>query len=228
MDCPSEESLIRMKLEGMKNIKALEFDIAQRTLGVIHEGNADLITGAIGSLNFNSAIIKSKEIDEDEMMLLENHHQERNIFITVFFINFSFFVLELIYGYLSNSMGLIADSFDMLADAIIFGISIFVVGKTIGIKRRVAKISGYFQLTLALLGMVEAIRRFLGFTEIPDYKIMMIISSFALIGNVAGFYLIQKAKTKQEVHIKAGKIFLAKLFASSAGSRIETPRSGAS
>ena len=115
----------------------------------------------------------------------------------------------MIYGYISNSMGLIADSLDMLADAIIFGISIFVVGKAISTKRKVAKVSGYFQLTLAVLGMVEVIRRFLGVTETPNYKIMMIISTFALIGNAVGLYLIQKAKTKQEAHIQAGKIFLS-------------------
>ena len=209
MDCPSEESIVRMKLEGMQNIKALQFDIPNRKLNVIHEGNAQAITAAIGSLNFNSSLIKSEEIDDDDDALFENHKQEKNIFTTVFLINFSFFIIEIIYGYISNSMGLVADSLDMLADAIIFGISIFVVGKAIGTKRKVAKISGYFQLTLAVLGLIEVVRRFLGFTETPDYKIMMIISSFALIGNAVGLYLIQKAKSKQEAHIQAGKIFLS-------------------
>lgn len=209
MDCPSEESIVRMKLEGMENIKALQFDIPQRKLDVIHEGKAEPITKAIDSLNFNSSVLKSAEIDDDDMLLLQDNRQEKNIFITVFLINFFFFALELIYGFVSNSMGLIADSLDMLADAIIFGISIFVVGKAISKKRKVAKISGYFQLTLAVLGMVEVIRRFLGYTETPNYKIMMIISIFALIGNAVGLYLIQKAKSKQEAHIQAGKIFLS-------------------
>ena len=209
MDCPSEESLVRMKLEGMENIKALQFDIPQRNLDVIHKGKADSITAAIDSLHFNSSIIKSEQIDDGEVLLLENHQQEKNIFVAVFLINFSFFVIEIIYGWLSHSMGLIADSLDMLADAIIFGISIFVVGKAMSKKKRVAKISGYFQLSLATLGMIEIIRRFLGFTETPDYKIMIIISTFALIGNVVGLYLIQKAKIKQEAHIQAGKIFLS-------------------
>ena len=209
MDCTSEESIVRMKLEGMLNIKALQFDIPARKLDVIHEGDEQQITAAIGSLNFNSSLIKSEEIDEDEAALFENHKQEKSIFITVFLINFSFFILEIIYGYISNSMGLIADSLDMLADAIIFGISIFVVGKAISSKRKVAKISGYFQLALAVLGLIEVVRRFLGFTETPNYKIMMIISSFALVGNAVGLYLIQKAKSKQEAHIQAGKIFLS-------------------
>ncbi len=209
MDCPSEESIVRMKLEGMENIKGLQFDIPQRKLDVIHTGKPDPITAAIDSLHFNSSVIKSEQIDDDEVLLLENHQQEKNIFVAVFLINLSFFVIEIIYGWLSHSMGLMADSLDMLADAIIFGISIFVVGKAMNKKKRVAKISGYFQLSLAILGMIEITRRFLGFAETPDYKIMMIISTFALIGNVVGLYLIQKVTTKREAHIQAGKIFLS-------------------
>ena len=209
MDCAAEEQLLRMKLDELKNIKALQFDLAERKLDVFHSGDYRSITKAINSLQLDSSLISSKEADEDEMILSEDHRQEKKIFITVFLINFLFFFIEIISGWLSHSMGLIADSLDMLADAIIFGISIFVVGKTMSLKKRVAKISGYFQLTLALLGVVEVIRRFLGVTETPNYKTMMIVSSFALIGNAIGLYLIQKAKTKNEVHIQAGRIFLS-------------------
>ncbi len=209
MDCAAEEQLLRMKLGELENIKALQFDLAQRKLQVFHTDDNSSITNAINSLQLDSSLISIKEAVEDEMILSEDHRQEKKIFTTVFLINFLFFLIEIISGWLSHSMGLIADSLDMLADAIIFGISIFVIGKAICKKKRVAKISGYFQLTLALLGIVEVIRRFLGVTETPDYKTMMIVSVFALGGNVAGLYLIQKAKTKQEVHIQAGKIFLS-------------------
>jgi len=37
MDCPTEEGLIRRKLEGMSGVKALEFNLMQRTLAVTHE-----------------------------------------------------------------------------------------------------------------------------------------------------------------------------------------------
>ena len=36
MDCPSEENLIRMKLDGITSIKHLDFDIPNRTLTVFH------------------------------------------------------------------------------------------------------------------------------------------------------------------------------------------------
>ncbi|MDX9923715.1 MAG: hypothetical protein RBS48_03035 [Ignavibacteriaceae bacterium] len=36
MDCPSEERIIRMKLEGIEKIQNLQFDIPNRKLTVIH------------------------------------------------------------------------------------------------------------------------------------------------------------------------------------------------
>ena len=72
MDCPSEESIVRMKLEGFENIKALQFDIPQRKLDVMHTGNAEPISAAIDSLQFNSKLISTEEIDNEEELLLAN------------------------------------------------------------------------------------------------------------------------------------------------------------
>ncbi len=38
MDCPSEENLIRMKLDGISSIVNLGFDIPNRKLTVFHSG----------------------------------------------------------------------------------------------------------------------------------------------------------------------------------------------
>ena len=43
MDCPSEENLIRMKLDGNSDIEYLEFDIPNRQLTVFHHGNVENI-----------------------------------------------------------------------------------------------------------------------------------------------------------------------------------------
>ena len=43
MDCPSEENLIRMKLDGLTGIKNLDFDIPNRKLTVFHTGAPDKI-----------------------------------------------------------------------------------------------------------------------------------------------------------------------------------------
>ena len=207
MDCSSEEQMIRIKLQSFENIKSLQFNIPGRKLEVFHSGDNDSIFQAIDSLKLDTKLIGKEAVPDD--IFIADEKDERKLLLWVFGINFSFFVIEIIAGLLSNSMSLMADSLDMLADALVFGISLFVVGKALIKKRLVAKISGYLQLTLAIAGIAEVIRRFLGIEATPDYKTMIIVASFTFIGNALSLYLIQKAKIKNEVHIKAGKIFLA-------------------
>ncbi len=132
--------------------------------------------------------------------------QERKLLWQILIINLFFFLLEIITGFISNSMGLVADSLDMLADAVVYGLALFVVGKALFQKRKIAKISGYLQLLLAVFGFIEVIRRFLGYSEIPNFKTMIAVSLFALLGNAVTLYLLQKSKSK-EAHIRASMIF---------------------
>ncbi|EWM45438.1 copper-translocating P-type ATPase [Bordetella holmesii 70147] len=51
MDCPTEETLIRKKLGGMPQVHALEFNLMQRVLTVVHaDGSRDAVIEAISSL----------------------------------------------------------------------------------------------------------------------------------------------------------------------------------
>ncbi|MBC8186166.1 cation transporter [candidate division KSB1 bacterium] len=206
MDCPSEEQIIRMKLDGIKGIQNLEFNIPERMLTVHHEAwILEVISGKLDELDFNSSVHNSQDVtDEDIKSITENI--ERKLLLIVLAINFGFFVIEMVSGLISNSMGLIADSLDMFADASVYGLSLYVVGKTIYKKKLIAKLSGYFQLTLAILGFSEVIRRFLGFEAVPDFRTMIIVSIFALIGNAVCLYLLQKSKS-EEAHMKASMIF---------------------
>lgn len=103
-------------------------------------------------------------------------------------------------------MGLIADSLDMLADSFVYALSLFAVGSTMIRKNKVAKISGYLQIGLALLGFAEVVRRFFGDSEIPLFGWMIIVSVLALAGNIVSLWLIKKAKSS-EAHIQASAIF---------------------
>jgi Co/Zn/Cd efflux system component len=80
------------------------------------------------------------------------------------------------------------------------------VGKAVARKKRVAAISGYFQLFLAILGVVEVLRRFFGNGEEPTFQLMITISIISLIGNTVSLILLQRSKN-QEVHMQASKIF---------------------
>lgn len=131
---------------------------------------------------------------------------ERKVLWYVLFINFFFFLVEMTTGLISRSMGLVADSLDMLADAFVYGISLYAVGGTVVRKKRVAKTAGYFQLILASLGFIEVIRRFVSLEEPPDFRMMIVVSVFALIGNTVSLYLLQKARSR-EAHMQASMIF---------------------
>ena len=80
------------------------------------------------------------------------------------------------------------------------------MGAAISRKKKVAKLSGYFQMGLALLGFSEVLRRFLIESEPPLFQWMIFISALALTGNLISLWLINKAKSK-EAHMQASAIF---------------------
>jgi len=205
MDCPSEEAIIRMKLDTIGEIKKLDFDIPNRKLTVLHNGNLNTITKSIEDLNFDSSIIKTEEFS-GEISSTHSDKDQASLLWKVLIINFAFFIIEISTGFLSRSMGLVADSLDMLADSFVYGLSLLAVGGSVIKKKQIAKLSGYFQLLLAVLGIIEVVRRFLGFENIPDFKTMIIVSILALIANGICLYLLQKSKS-EEAHMKASMIF---------------------
>ena len=204
MDCPSEETLIRMKLDSFTNIKNLDFDLEKRRLTVYHDGLTNEIEKSIDDLKLNSKRIGTEKITTD--LNLDNKKDERQLLWTVLLINFGFFAVESITGLISKSMGLVADSLDMLADALVYGLSLYAVGRTVQAKKNVARLSGYFQMILAIVGFIEVIRRFVSADNPPDYTTMIIVSIFALIGNGICLYLLQRTKSN-EAHMKASMIF---------------------
>ena len=203
MDCPSEESLIRIKLADFSEVKNLKFDIPNRNLIVLHDGNREGIESAIISLNLGGKLLQSEHISKFDF---DEQTNQRRLLWVVLAINFAFFILEITTGYISKSMGLIADSLDMLADSFVYGISLFAVGGTLTRKKSIAKLAGYFQILIAIIGFIEIIRRFIGIEKVPDYSIMIFISILALIANAICLFLLQRSKSK-EAHMRASMIF---------------------
>lgn len=205
MDCPSEENIIRMKLDGLNVIKKLKFDIEKRNLTVFHSEVDEEILKRLESLNFGAKLSDTETIDESEV-ILESSNLQSKLLWSVLIINFGFFIIEMTTGLISKSMGLVADSLDMLADSFVYGLSLWAVGSTVIRKKKVARLSGYFQLSLALLGIIEVSRRFISSEAMPDYRIMIGVSILALIANTACLYILQKSKSN-EAHMKASMIF---------------------
>ena len=122
-------------------------------------------------------------------------------------INAVMFFVEMTVGILADSTALIADSMDMLADAVVYGIGIYAVGKSILHKAKAAQISGYFQLLLGVIILTDITRR-LFFGSEPISSLMIGMGFIALIANVACLVIIRNHKN-DEVHMRASWIFSA-------------------
>lgn len=207
LDCPCEEALIRTQLQDIKGILKQEYDLENRSLTIYHEGEPSLIAGRIDELRLGSQLVESLSVEPDALGLTHSgEEQNRKVLLLVLAINFALFVVEVVVGYFAGSMALVADSLDMLADATVYGLSLWAIGATASRKRGVARFAGYVQIALALLGFAEVIRRFVALEQMPSSVLMMTISLLALVGNASCLWLLQRTKSR-EAHIQASLIF---------------------
>lgn len=203
MDCPAEERLVRLKLDGDTAIRRIDLDIASRTATVWHEGNAERIENSLAELGLGSRRVRTEQSDLPEPT---EQRDQRMLLLVVLAVNFSFFVIEVIAGLVSESMGLVADSLDMLADSLVYGISLFAVGGTVIRKKKVARIAGFIQIALATLGFAEVIRRFVGVDEAPEFSTMIAVSILALAANAFCLVLLRRSRS-EDAHMQASTIF---------------------
>jgi len=131
--------------------------------------------------------------------------EESSVLITLLAINACMFVIEISLGIYSESTALIADSLDMLADATVYGIGLYAIGRSLLSKIRAAYISGVFQVLLGAAVSIEVLRRFIWGSE-PESLLMISVGIVALIANVICLKLIYKHR-KGEVHMRASWIF---------------------
>ncbi len=145
-------------------------------------------------------------------------------------INAAMFVAEFAAGWMAESAGLIADSFDMLADAIVYGLSLAAVSRTEGGQANTATASGLFQLALGGGALAEVVRRLVvGSAPEPTYMIM--VASVALVANAVCLRVIAKHRD-EGVHMRASWIFsqndvLANMAVIAGGILVATTRSAA-
>lgn len=119
-------------------------------------------------------------------------------------INAVMFVVESGAGWLAQSTGLIADSLDMAADAMVYGLALYAVGHA-GRQLGAARLSGWLQLLLALGVLAEVLRRWLTGSA-PEPLPMMGIALLALAANVACMALLAKHRDGG-AHMKSSWIF---------------------
>lgn len=209
MDCPSEERTIRMALDGLALVRALSFDLPGRRLTIWHEqGAAPTIAERLEPLGLGAHLLETRTgagalagLPTPEA---QGDAQARTLWI-VLAINAVMFVVELVGGLLVQSAGLLADSLDMFADAAVYGLSLYAVGRAATHKLRAARVSGVLQLVLALGALFEVIRRALWGSE-PEPLWMLGVATVALVANVTCLVLVSRHR-EGGAHMKASYIF---------------------
>jgi len=131
--------------------------------------------------------------------------EESSVLITLLAINACMFIIEIALGIYSESTALIADSLDMLADATVYGIGLYAVGRSLLSKIRAAYVSGIFQVLLGASVLFEVLRRFIWGSE-PESLLMISVGIVALVANIICLKLIFKHR-QGEVHMRASWIF---------------------
>jgi len=131
--------------------------------------------------------------------------EESRVLVILLSINLAMFFVEITLGVISRSTALIADSLDMLADASIYGIGLYAVGREALVKIKAAHLSGILQILLGILVLFDISRRAIIGSE-PESLLMVFAGVLALIANLICLRLISKHKDG-EVHMRASWIF---------------------
>lgn len=208
MDCPSEEQMIRMRLADAP-VAALKFDLAGRCLTVDHDGDAAQILARLVPLGYGAELAESRvlAVGEAQAAAPGDDAAEARVLWILLAINAAMFVIELGAGLWARSVGLIADAMDMFADAAVYGVALYAVGRAARHKLAAARLAGVLQLVLALGALAEVVRRML-VGAMPEPVGMMGIALLALAANVACLVLIARHR-EGGVHMKASYIFSA-------------------
>ncbi|XP_067935399.1 proton-coupled zinc antiporter SLC30A1-like [Watersipora subatra] len=121
--------------------------------------------------------------------------------ITMLTMTFSYFLVELVVGYATGSLALVADSFHMLSDvvALIVGLISVKYSKKGSSKKNTfgwaraevlgAMVNAVFLVALCFTIFVEAIQRIVETEGITEPKLLLIVGSIGLLVNIIGLLL---------------------------------------
>ena len=104
-------------------------------------------------------------------------------------INAVMFTVELVAGLLGNSVSLVADSLDMLGDALVYAYSLYVVARSSAMKAKAALLKGAIMAAFGLFVLGQAIYRIV-FPQLPVFEAIGAIGLLALAANSTCFFLL--------------------------------------
>jgi Co/Zn/Cd efflux system component len=120
--------------------------------------------------------------------------RQRRVLQVVLWINVGMFLAEFIAGVVANSTALLADSVDMLGDAIVYGFSLYVVARGAAWQARAALLKGLIMAAFGVGVLVQVIVKILAGLA-PSAEVMGGIGLLALAANGACLALLWRRRT---------------------------------
>jgi Co/Zn/Cd efflux system component len=112
------------------------------------------------------------------------HTRQRRVLQVVLWINVAMFVAELVAALVAHSTALLADSVDMLGDAIVYGFSLYVIGRAPVWQTRAALLKGAIMAGFGVAVLAEVAAKLArGLT--PDPELMGVVALVALLANAS-------------------------------------------
>lgn len=117
--------------------------------------------------------------------------QQAKILWVVLFVNLGMFFVEMIAGIQANSLSLTGDSLDMLGDALVYGVSLYVINKGSKAQAGSAFLKGTIMFLFAIAVFARAsYQLFTGST--PEASIMGTVGIIALVANLFCLLLLTR------------------------------------
>ena len=208
MDCPSEEQMISMALSSLVT-HTMSFDIPNRKVVICHSEDPNKVLAKLEPLNFGASIQSSRSVNSAPIQVQDKEEtaRERQVLIWLLALNGAMFFVEIVAGWLAQSAGLMADALDMFADAAVYAVALYAVGKAASDKLSAAKLAGVVELFLAAGAFWRVGYQIYTGAE-PEANTMIWISVLALAVNVTCLLLISKRRNDGD-HMRASYIFSA-------------------
>lgn len=126
--------------------------------------------------------------------LVHLRERQAKILRVALVLNAVMFITELVSGLLAGSVALLADSLDMLTDALIYGFSLYVVGRGPLWKARASLMKASVMGIFGMLVLGQLIYK-LAHPQVPSFEAMGVIGTLAIISNGVCFALLWRHRT---------------------------------
>lgn len=160
-------------------------------------------------------MLMNRNDETSEFSIDASNAAERRTLVWVLGINLTQVVLAGAVGVLADSVGLLGAAFDNLADAAVYIVSLYAVGRSVVAKARAARLSGVLLILVALGLLAEILRRYFGHSE--PIGLAMIVAAFVNAGTNVVCLRLLRSQRERGVHLKASWIFTTNDMLANAG-----------